>query len=125
MWLLGSGAVLLGLPALVWVSHRMLTTSHAEGTGGSGGSDAFGGMVEAFEPARARADADLESHHTMRQQLPPRRRPRAAPDHRRHLDPHPPPRPERAPDQLSAARTACAASAARVSESAPAEASCR
>ena len=69
-WLIVIGTILIGLPVLVWVSHRMLTTSHAEGTGGSGGSDAFGGMVDAFEPARARADADLESHNTMRQELP-------------------------------------------------------
>ena len=70
MWLFGIGGVLLGLPILIWISHRMLSSSHADGTGGSGGSDAFGGMVDAFEPARARADADLESHNTMRQQLP-------------------------------------------------------
>ena len=69
-WLIGIGAVVIGLPVLVWLSHRMLRTSHAEGTGGSGGSDAFGAIVDVFEPARARADADLESHHTMRQQLP-------------------------------------------------------
>ncbi len=69
-WLIGIGVVLAALPVVVWASHHMLRTTHADGTGGSGGSDAFGGMVDAFEPARARADADLESHNTVRQDAP-------------------------------------------------------
>ncbi|MAS55254.1 hypothetical protein [Nocardioides sp.] len=69
-WIVVIGTIVLGLPLLVWVSHRMLTTAHRDGTGGSGGSDAFGAIVDVFEPARARADADLESHKTMRQPLP-------------------------------------------------------
>ncbi|CAN5338641.1 hypothetical protein BH09ACT12_BH09ACT12_09250 [soil metagenome] len=69
-WLIVIGTIVIGLPVLVWISHRMLTTSHSDGTGGSGGSDAFGAIGDFFEPARARADADLESHNTMRQQLP-------------------------------------------------------
>ncbi len=70
LWIAGIGAGLLAFPAVLWASHRMLTTTHADGTGGSGGSDPFGGLVEAFEPARARADADLQSHNTMRQDAP-------------------------------------------------------
>ncbi|CAN5654461.1 hypothetical protein BH11ACT8_BH11ACT8_10510 [soil metagenome] len=69
-WLFGIAGVIVALPLVMWASHRMLTTTHAEGTGGSGGSDAFGGMVDAFEPARARAAADLESHNTLRQEAP-------------------------------------------------------
>lgn len=69
-WLIGIGVVLLAIPVVVWASHRMLTTSHADGTGGSGGADAFGGLVDIFEPARARAAKDLESHNTLRQEAP-------------------------------------------------------
>lgn len=66
-WAIGIGAAVVALPILVWLSHRMLTTS---GDGGSGGADAFGAIVDVFEPARARADKDLESHNTMRQDTP-------------------------------------------------------
>ena len=69
-WLIGIGVVVLAIPVVVWASHRMLTTAHADGSAGSGGADAFGGLVDIFEPARARASRDLESHHTLRQEAP-------------------------------------------------------
>ena len=52
------GAVgLLALLVVLWISHRVLMA----GGQGSGGSDAFGGFVEVFDPARARAEHDLDS----------------------------------------------------------------
>ncbi|SDC65862.1 hypothetical protein [Nocardioides lianchengensis] len=49
------GVLALGL--VVWASHRMLMA----GGDGSTGGDPFGVFVEVFEPARDRANRDLDS----------------------------------------------------------------
>jgi hypothetical protein len=51
-----AGALVLGL--LAWAGHRMLTTDRP---GGGGASDALGNFIDVFDPARARADRDLQS----------------------------------------------------------------
>jgi hypothetical protein len=52
-----AGALVLGL--LAWAGHRMLTGERP--AGGSGASDALGSFIDVFDPARARADRDLQS----------------------------------------------------------------
>jgi len=52
-----AGALVLGL--LAWAGHRMLTGERP--AGGGGASDALGNFIDVFDPARARADRDLES----------------------------------------------------------------
>jgi len=52
-----AGAVVLAL--LAWAGHRMLTSERPPGSGGA--SDALGNFIDVFDPARARADRDLES----------------------------------------------------------------
>jgi hypothetical protein len=51
-----AGALVLAL--LAWAGHRMLTSDRS---GGGGVSDALGNFIDVFDPARARADRDLES----------------------------------------------------------------
>ena len=51
-----AGALVLVL--LAWAGHRMLTSDQPVG---SGASDALGSFIDVFDPARARADRDLES----------------------------------------------------------------
>jgi hypothetical protein len=51
-----AGLVVLGLAG--WAGHRMLTTGQQ---GGGGAADALGNFIDVFDPARARADRDLES----------------------------------------------------------------
>jgi hypothetical protein len=51
-----AGALVLAL--LAWAGHRMLTSDRP---GGGGASDALGNFIDVFDPARARADRDLES----------------------------------------------------------------
>ena len=52
-----AGVVVLGL--LAWAGHRMLVGERPPGTGGA--SDALGSFIDVFDPARARADRDLQS----------------------------------------------------------------
>jgi hypothetical protein len=58
---------LCGGALVVWTGTRMLTHP-AEGSTGAG--VAFGAAFEAFDPARARADEDLESRKQMGEVLP-------------------------------------------------------
>jgi len=51
------GALVLGL--LAWAGHRMLTGERP--ASGGGASDALGNFIDVFDPARARADRDLQS----------------------------------------------------------------
>lgn len=55
--LVGAGLLLLAL--VVWAGHRTLTTG--DRTGGGGTADAMGNFIDVFDPARARADRDLQS----------------------------------------------------------------
>lgn len=58
----------VALSALVFAAgHRLLT---GQGPGGGGTADALGGFIDVFDPARARADRDLESHKNMGEVLP-------------------------------------------------------
>ena len=66
VWVFGGAAVLL-LGPVIWAGHRMLT---APGAGSGGASDALGNFIDVFDPARARADRDLESHKNMGEVLP-------------------------------------------------------
>lgn len=52
---------------VLWAGHRMLTHrgAHASGT-----ADALGSFIDVFDPARARADRDLESRRHMGEVLP-------------------------------------------------------
>jgi hypothetical protein len=52
-----AGATVLVL--LGWAGHRMLTSDRPPGGGGA--SDALGSFIDVFDPARARADRDLQS----------------------------------------------------------------
>lgn len=52
-------AGLLVLALVVWAGHRMVTGPR-DGTS-AGASDALGNFIDVFDPARARADRDLES----------------------------------------------------------------
>jgi len=52
-----AGALVLGL--LAWAGHRMLTGERP--ASGGGASDALGNFIDVFDPARARADRDLQS----------------------------------------------------------------
>ena len=66
LWVLGAaGLLVVGLVA--WAGHRMLT---APGARSSGASDALGSFIDVFDPARARADRDLESQKNMGEVLP-------------------------------------------------------
>jgi len=63
-----AAAVLLAGGALVvWAGTRMINTA---GESGAGAGVAFGAAFEAFDPARARADEDLESRRQMGEVLP-------------------------------------------------------
>jgi hypothetical protein len=61
----GAG-LLMGL-LVVWAGHRMLRNG---GAPSSGAADALGNFIDVFDPARARADRDLESHKNMGEVLP-------------------------------------------------------
>lgn len=69
-WALGAVAFLAVLQVVIWLSHRSLRNSHRDGTASAGGADAFGGLIEVFEPGRARADKDLESAKHQGQIIP-------------------------------------------------------
>jgi len=61
-----AGALVLGL--LAWAGHRMLTADRPPGSGGA--SDALGNFIDVFDPARARADRDLESREHQGEVVP-------------------------------------------------------
>jgi hypothetical protein len=65
-WVFAGAGLLVGV-LVVWSGHRMLLHrgSHASAT-----ADALGSFIDVFDPARARADRDLESHENMGEVLP-------------------------------------------------------
>lgn len=66
VWVFVAAGLLVGL-LVVLAGHRMLTRG---GGGGGGTADALGSFIDVFDPARARADRDLESHKNMGEVLP-------------------------------------------------------
>jgi hypothetical protein len=60
-------AGLLVLALVVWAGHRMVT-EHRDGTGGA--ADALGNFIDVFDPARARADRDLDSKEHQGEVIP-------------------------------------------------------
>jgi hypothetical protein len=62
-----TAAVLLGGVLVVWAGHRMLTSGDGAS---SGAADMLGNFIDVFDPARAQADRDLESHKNMGEVLP-------------------------------------------------------
>ncbi len=65
-WVFAAALLLVGV-LVVWAGHRMLRNG---GAASSGASDAFGNFIDVFDPARARADRDLESQKHMGEVLP-------------------------------------------------------
>jgi hypothetical protein len=61
-----AGLIVLGL--VVWAGHRMLTEQRGDGSGVT--ADALGNFIDVFDPARARADRDLESKEHQGDVLP-------------------------------------------------------
>ena len=66
VWVFAAALVVVGA-LIVWSGHRMLRNG---GAPSSGASDALGSFIDVFDPARARADRDLESHKNMGEVLP-------------------------------------------------------
>jgi hypothetical protein len=66
VWVFATAGLLAGA-LLVWSGHRMLRNG---GAASSGAADALGNFIDVFDPARARADRDLESHKNMGEVLP-------------------------------------------------------
>jgi hypothetical protein len=62
------GALLLVLALVAWAGHRMLT-GQRDGTS-SATADALGNFIDVFDPARARADQDLQSKEHQGDVLP-------------------------------------------------------
>lgn len=52
-------AALLVLGLVAWAGHRMLSAERDEGTASM--ADGLGNFIDVFDPARARADRDLQS----------------------------------------------------------------
>lgn len=67
LWLVVGVALALATVLVVVVGHRMLTSDAPHS---SGMSDGLGTFIDVFDPARARADRDLESHKNMGEVLP-------------------------------------------------------
>jgi hypothetical protein len=61
------GAGVLVLLLVAWAGHRTLT---ARGSHSSGTADALGNFIDVFDPARARADRDLQSREHMGEVIP-------------------------------------------------------
>ncbi len=61
-----AGLLVLGLVA--WAGHRMLTGHRGGATSATGG--ALGNFIDVFDPARARADLDLDSKEHQGEVLP-------------------------------------------------------
>ena len=66
MWVFPSALAIVGA-LVIWVGHRMVTTDRPHSTAAA---DALGNFIDVFDPARARADRDLESHKNMGEVLP-------------------------------------------------------
>lgn len=66
VWVVGAAALLVG-GLVVWAGHRMLTSGEGRS---SGAADALGSFIDVFDPARSRADRDLESLKNMGEVLP-------------------------------------------------------
>ena len=65
--LLGAAGVLVLALVVVWAGHRMVTGPR-DGTAGA--ADALGNFIDVFDPARARADRDLQSKEHQGDVLP-------------------------------------------------------
>jgi hypothetical protein len=65
-WVFAAALVIVGA-LVVWSGHRMLRNG---GAASSGAADGLGNFIDVFDPARARADRDLESHKNMGEVLP-------------------------------------------------------
>ena len=64
---IAAGALVV-LVLVVWAGHRMLTEEHT-GTS-SGGGGALGAFTDVFDPARSRAEHDLDSKEHQGELLP-------------------------------------------------------
>ena len=60
--LIGTVGVSVLLIVLVMVGHRMVRDP---GPGSAGGADAFGALLDVFNPAAARANQDLKDHENV------------------------------------------------------------
>lgn len=67
LWVVVGVALVLVTALITVVGHRMLTS---DGPRSSGMSDGLGAFIDVFDPARARADRDLDSHKNMGEVLP-------------------------------------------------------
>jgi len=67
LWLVVGIALALVTALVLVAGHRMLTH---DGPHSSSLSDGLGTFIDVFDPARARADRDLESHKNMGEVLP-------------------------------------------------------
>ena len=61
-------AGLLVLALVLWSGHRMVTERRSGASSGAGG--ALGNFIDVFDPARARADRDLDSKEHQGDVLP-------------------------------------------------------
>jgi len=61
-----AGLLVLGL--VVWSGHRMVTERRTGGSAGTAG--ALGNFIDVFDPARARADRDLDSQEHQGEVVP-------------------------------------------------------
>jgi len=66
VWVFGAAALVVGALVL-WSGHRMLRNG---GAPSSGASDALGSFIDVFDPARARADRDLDSREHQGEIIP-------------------------------------------------------
>jgi hypothetical protein len=62
----GAGLLVLGL--VLWSGHRMLNERRSGGSSATGG--ALGNFIDVFDPARARADRDLDSKEHQGELMP-------------------------------------------------------
>ena len=67
LWLVVGIALALATALVLVSGHRMLT---GDAPRSSSLSDGLGGFIDVFDPARARADRDLESHKNRGEVLP-------------------------------------------------------
>jgi hypothetical protein len=61
-----AGVLVLGL--VLWSGHRMVTERRSGASSGAGG--ALGNFIDVFDPARARADRDLDSKEHQGELMP-------------------------------------------------------
>jgi hypothetical protein len=62
----GGAVVVLGL--IMWAGHRMVTEERSGSSSGGGG--ALGGFTDIFDPARSRAEHDLDSKEHQGELMP-------------------------------------------------------